>query len=185
MDALSRLAYQAGRGDGRAMELFIETSYEPVWRLCAALVDEQAAPDLSQETFVRAVRNISRFKGQSAALTWLLGTARHVCLDELRSRSRRRRRDEAIAARRPQTAADAASHVAIGDLVRRLAPDRRAAFVLTQVLGLSYAEAAEVCECPPGTVRSRLARARAELVGWWEEEDGWEGGEPTARATSV
>jgi len=183
MDALSRLAYRAGGGDGRAMELFIETSYEPVWRLCSALVDEQAAPDLAQETFMRAVRNMPRFRGQSTALTWLLGTARHVCLDELRTRSRRRRRDEVFAARRPRATGDAAMDVAASDLVRRLAPERRAAFVLTQVLGLSYAEAAVVCECPPGTVRSRVARARAELIGWWED-DGQGRGEPAAGSVS-
>ena len=46
----------------------------------------------------------------------------------------------------------------------RLDPDRREAFVLTQVAGLSYAEAAEVCEVPIGTIRSRVARARADLL---------------------
>jgi len=45
-----------------------------------------------------------------------------------------------------------------------LSPDRRAAFTLTQVLGLSYEEAAEVVACPVGTIRSRVARARADLV---------------------
>ncbi len=50
------------------------------------------------------------------------------------------------------------------DLVRRLEGDRREAFVLTQLLGLSYAEAAEVAGCPVGTIRSRVARARADLV---------------------
>ncbi len=45
-----------------------------------------------------------------------------------------------------------------------LDPDRREAFVLTQVLGLSYAEAAEVCRVPVGTIRSRVSRARADLL---------------------
>ncbi len=49
-------------------------------------------------------------------------------------------------------------------LVDGLDDDRRAAFVLTQVLGLQYAEAAEVLGCPIGTVRSRVARARLDLV---------------------
>jgi RNA polymerase sigma-70 factor, ECF subfamily len=48
--------------------------------------------------------------------------------------------------------------------VRALTGDRRDAFVLTQVLGLGYAEAAEVCGCPIGTIRSRVARARRDLV---------------------
>ena len=42
--------------------------------------------------------------------------------------------------------------------------ERRTAIVLTQIIGLTYAEAAEVCECPVGTIRSRVARAREELV---------------------
>ncbi len=49
-------------------------------------------------------------------------------------------------------------------LVAGLEPERREAFVLTQVVGLSYAEAADVCSCPVGTIRSRVARARADLV---------------------
>ena len=54
--------------------------------------------------------------------------------------------------------------VVLNDLLRALPADRREAFVATQVLGLSYAEAAEVCGCPVGTIRSRVARAREDLV---------------------
>lgn len=57
-----------------------------------------------------------------------------------------------------------AEGAAVADLLDRLDPDRREAFVLTQLLGLSYAEAAEVAGCPVGTIRSRVARARADLV---------------------
>ena len=54
----------------------------------------------------------------------------------------------------------------MADLVSRLEPDRRAAFVLTQLIGLSYYEAAQVCDCPPGTINPRVAGpVRAELVG--------------------
>lgn len=59
---------------------------------------------------------------------------------------------------------DPAESVAMRALVAALEPQRREAFVLTQVLGLSYAEAADVCSCPLGTIRSRVARARADLV---------------------
>jgi RNA polymerase sigma-70 factor (ECF subfamily) len=54
--------------------------------------------------------------------------------------------------------------VLLGQLVAALHPDRHEAFVLTQVLDLSYAEAAQVCGCPIGTIRSRVARAREDLV---------------------
>jgi len=54
--------------------------------------------------------------------------------------------------------------VAVRALIAGLEPERREAFVLTQIIGLSYAEAADVCDCPLGTIRSRVARARADLV---------------------
>jgi RNA polymerase sigma-70 factor (ECF subfamily) len=57
-----------------------------------------------------------------------------------------------------------AQGAAVADLLARLEPDRREAFVLTQFLGLPYAEAAEVAGCPVGTIRSRVARARADLI---------------------
>ncbi|MHB1925064.1 MAG: sigma factor-like helix-turn-helix DNA-binding protein, partial [Acidimicrobiales bacterium] len=58
------------------------------------------------------------------------------------------------------------------DLVNRLDPDRREAFVLTQIIGLSYAETAAVAETELGTVRSRVARARAQLLEWLTAADG-------------
>jgi RNA polymerase sigma-70 factor (ECF subfamily) len=57
-----------------------------------------------------------------------------------------------------------AESATVTDLLARLDTDRREAFVLTQLLGLPYAEAAEVAGCPVGTIRSRVARARADLV---------------------
>jgi RNA polymerase sigma-70 factor (ECF subfamily) len=72
--------------------------------------------------------------------------------------------------------ADPAESVALRGLLDVLDPDRREAFVLTQVVGLSYAEAADVCNCPVGTIRSRVARARADLV------DAHDGGRRTGTA---
>jgi RNA polymerase sigma-70 factor (ECF subfamily) len=60
--------------------------------------------------------------------------------------------------------------VVVTDLLARLDPDRREAFVLTQLLGLPYAEAAQVAGCPIGTIRSRVARARADLVDAFAED---------------
>ena len=59
---------------------------------------------------------------------------------------------------------DPSADVAMADFIGQLEGDRRTAFVLTQVLGLSYADAARVCDCPAGTIRSRVARARADLL---------------------
>jgi len=167
VDELTRAALRARAGDDQALEEFVELAYEQVWRFCASLGDRQATEDLVQEVFVRAVRALPRFRADASARTWLLAIARHACMDDLRSRTRRRREAGTLAAGTPRdelVAADAAEHAALADLVRRLEPERRAAFVLTQVLGLSYDEAAEVCGCPLGTIRSRVARARVELL---------------------
>lgn len=164
MDALSRLARQAGAGDANALGAFVAAAYDDVWRLCAALADRQSADDLAQETFVQAVRSLPRFEGRSPAKTWLLAIARNICTDRCRALARASRRDTSLQHRSPGPAPDPAGAVDLADLVRQLAPERRDAFALTQVLGLSYAEAAEVCGCEVGTIRSRVARARADLV---------------------
>lgn len=65
-----------------------------------------------------------------------------------------------------------AGEVELSHLVSGLDADRREAFVLTQVLGLPYAEAAEVCRVPIGTIRSRVARARADLLDALDGADG-------------
>lgn len=169
MDGLNRLARAARAGDSASLNAFVEASYHQVWRFCAGLVDPASADDLAQETFARAVRALSGYRGDSAARTWLLGIARHVCMDHHRAHIRHRERGSSgvnSAFARQVDMPDAASAVVAGDLLDRLDPQRRSAFVLTALVGLSYAEAAQVCECPVGTIRSRVARARAEMVGW-------------------
>lgn len=174
MDELTRLARAAGHGDHAALVGFVRRAQPDVWRLCAHLVDRAAADDLTQEVFLRAIPALARFRGDASARTWLLSIARRSCADAVRGRQRRRRilgRAELEAA----TAADEApapdERVGLDDLVARLDPHRRTAFVLTQVVGLSYAEAAEVCGVPVGTIRSRVARARADLVDLLDETE--------------
>ena len=70
-----------------------------------------------------------------------------------------------------QQATDPGAQVAADDLMVALEPDRRAAFVLTQMLGCSYAEAAAICGCPVGTIRSRVARARDDLDAMLPDND--------------
>lgn len=169
MDDLERIAADAAGGDPLAAAALVRATQSDVWRLCAALGDPQSADDLTQETFLRAFGSLHRFEGRSAVRTWLFSIARHVCADALRSRRRRRltlvRDSGDLETAQPTVLADTvAEGVAVTDLLARLDADRREAFVLTQLLGLSYADAAEVADCPVGTIRSRVARARADLV---------------------
>ncbi len=163
MDDLTRCANAARGGDGRAMEAFIAASYDDVYRLCAVLTEEAGAEDLAQESYVRILRALPGFRGEAAVRTWIMTITRRVCMDELRSRTRGRELAN-VTVTHQRTAPDPAGTVGAYDLIARLQPDRRAAFVLTQLWRFSYEEAAVICECPLGTIRSRVSRARGDLV---------------------
>ncbi|SCG66861.1 sigma factor [Micromonospora halophytica] len=165
-DAATRWALAARDGDPTAQAAFVRATQVEVWRFAAALVDPDSADDLTQETYLRAFRALPGFQGRSSARTWLLGIARRACADHLRTVVRRRRLDERLVAdaHTGHPHPDPAGHLGTADLVRRLPAERRGAFVLTQLLGLSYAEAAAVEGVPVGTIRSRVARARHDLV---------------------
>jgi RNA polymerase sigma-70 factor, ECF subfamily len=164
MDELTRLLTAAGDGDGPALASFVELTRADVWRFCAHLVDPETADDLTQEVYVRAMRSAPRFRGGASARTWLLSIARRVAADEIRARRRRRR----LAGLQEPAAPgpDPSGEIALWDLIGGVDDVRqREAFVLTQVLGLRYAEAAALCGVPVGTIRSRVSRARQRLIG--------------------
>jgi RNA polymerase sigma-70 factor, ECF subfamily len=165
-DPITVLALAARDGDPDALAGLVRRTQPEVWRFTAALVDPGAADDLTQETYLRAFRALPGFEGRSSVRTWLLGIARRVCADYLRAVVRRRRLDARLAAQAYTDVPhpDPAHRLGVHDLLRRLSEERRTAFVLTQVVGLSYAEAAAVEEVPIGTIRSRVARARDDLV---------------------
>jgi RNA polymerase sigma-70 factor (ECF subfamily) len=164
-DEPTRWALLARAGEPSAQAAFVRATQAEVWRFVAALVDPASADDLTQETYLRAFRALPDFAGRSSARTWLLGIARRTCADHIRAVTRRRRLEERLVRQRPPVETpDDAGRYAIAALLRDLPADRRTAFVLTQLVGLSYAEAAEVEGVPVGTIRSRVARARDALV---------------------
>jgi RNA polymerase sigma-70 factor, ECF subfamily len=160
VDELTAAALRARRGDAGGAAQFVRGTQRDVWRLCAHLGSRADADDLTQETYARAFRSLHRFAGRSSARTWLLSIARRVCADAVREAVRAR----AITPERPVPVADPAESATVRALLAALDTERREAFVLTQLVGLSYAEAADVCGCPIGTIRSRVARARGDLV---------------------
>jgi RNA polymerase sigma-70 factor, ECF subfamily len=179
VDELTHLLVQATGGDRDALNEFVTRAQPDVWRFCAALLSADQADDATQETFVRAWRAASGFRGDSSAKTWLLAIAKRVCFDAMRQRARAdRRHDRLVAATQSMDAPDHGESVVMADLIDRLDPDRRSAFVLTQLLGLSYEEAASVADCPIGTIRSRVARARSDL------QELLSAGETSARASA-
>lgn len=164
--AITAWALAAGRGDRDAATRFIQATRHRVHRFLAALASPAEADDLAQETYLRAMRSLPSFAARSSALTWLLGIARRVAVDQVRAATARPRTvPMADGYDVPDARRDGFDRqVVLERLIAALPADRREAFVATQVLGLSYAEAAHVCGCPVGTIRSRVARAREDLV---------------------
>ena len=171
VDEHTRLLLAARDGDELSLAAWVRETHDEVWRLCAHLTGPAAADDVTQDTYVRAWRALPAYRGDASARTWLYSIARRACADALRARARGRRLVDAVVHRRPVAHdPDAAEDHALHDLVARLPLERRTAFVLTQTLGLSYAEVATICDCPIGTVRSRVARARGELAAHLRDE---------------
>jgi RNA polymerase sigma-70 factor, ECF subfamily len=167
MDRLTGLLFDARDGNRLALGAAIRLSQAEVRRLASHLVGPSEADDVTQDVFIRAWRALPSFRVESSGRTWLLSIARRACADAVRRQARWRR----LAARLQSEATTSATATAaaeelhgFGELIRRLAPAQREAFVLTQITGCSYAEAAELSGVQIGTIRSRVARARLELV---------------------
>lgn len=174
-EAVTALALAAAEGNARSLEAFIKATQQDVRRFVAYLSDAASADDLTQETFLRAIGAIQRFSGRSSARTWLLAIARRVVADHIRHIQSRPRTAHGFdpeylldVARRSRGFEDL---VEVTTMIADLTTDQREALLLTQLLGLSYADAAAVCGCPVGTIRSRVARARDALLADTERDD--------------
>ncbi|OLT45936.1 RNA polymerase subunit sigma [Saccharomonospora sp. CUA-673] len=178
-EQVTELAIAAARGDRAAFEAWVRATQAEVWRFLVHLNGPRTADDLTQETYLRAVTALPRFAGRASSRTWLLSIARRVFVDTVRRETVRPRSAhrtwEDVAEQLPTTGDDRATgfEAAVDTqlLLDQLEPDRREALVLTQILGYSYAEAAEICGCPVGTLRSRIARARDDLLAALHAQD--------------
>jgi RNA polymerase sigma-70 factor (ECF subfamily) len=133
------------------------------------LRDRVAMDDVLQEAYLKAFRGRSGFRGEAQSGTWLYRIVYNACLDRLRSE--RRSREVSLesltgSALEPAVGAAADWVVRRGDLAAALAtlpPDQRAAVLLVDAMGFSYADAAEVVGARPGTIGSRLNHAHSVL----------------------
>ncbi|MBR8743985.1 sigma-70 family RNA polymerase sigma factor [Nocardiopsis sp. MG754419] len=166
---LRRLALGAGRGVPGAADALFALTREDVRRYIARRVDPAWVEDLIQETCVRALRGLPRYAGRAPVRAWLLSVARHTVVDRYRLRERTPRTDpvadfECALGARAGAPGRFDEYLALASLLDELPRERRTAFVLTQIHRVSYAEAAALTGVPVGTVRSRVARGRRDLV---------------------
>lgn len=163
---------RAGRAD--AFEELVHRHRDRVHRVAMRMLgDASEAEDATQEVLLQAWRSLDRFRGDSAFTTWLHRITINRCLNVLRARRPVDTLDSDRASDAPSTATAVEARLELDDVRRaiaRLTPEQRAPLVLRELEGLSYEELAVVLDCSVSAVKSRLHRARIELItavrGW-------------------
>jgi RNA polymerase sigma-70 factor (ECF subfamily) len=170
------LVKRAQRGERGAFDLLVLRYQHKVVKLVARLLrDPTEAEDVAQEAFVKAYRALASFRGDSAFYTWLYRIAVNTARNAMASRQRRpldyeadlsESEQSAVASRMSHsdtpeaTALSDEIHATVNRAVADLPEDLRTAIILREIEGLSYEEIAAAMDCPVGTVRSRIFRAR-------------------------
>jgi RNA polymerase sigma-70 factor (ECF subfamily) len=180
----AQLVERVKRGDTRAFEMLVVKYQRRIERLIGRMVrDVDLVPDIAQETFIRAYRALPQFRGESAFYTWLyriaVNTAKKALVDLKRDplvlESHRAGADDGDETSRVENEltdgatpdAELASKEiaqAVNAAIDALSEDLRQAITLREIEGLSYEEIADVMNCPIGTVRSRIFRAREAIA---------------------
>jgi RNA polymerase sigma-70 factor (ECF subfamily) len=183
-DADAPLIERVKQGDVRAFEMLVVKYQRRIERLIGRMVrDTDLVPDIAQETFIRAYRAIPQFRGESAFYTWLyriaVNTAKKALVDLKRdpivTESALAARDDDDETSRVENelsdgetpeAVLASKEIAaaVNSAIEALSDDLRQAITLREIEGLSYEEIASLMNCPIGTVRSRIFRAREAIA---------------------
>ena len=170
------LVKRVQKGDKGAFDLLVLKYEHKIVNLVMRYVrDPETALDISQEAFIKAYRALPRFRGDSAFYTWLYRIAVNTAKNHLAAQ-RRRPTDIELDLQDPDQyglhaklkETDTPEAVSLGDelqdilerAIQALPDDLRTAIVLRELDGMSYEEIAQTMECPVGTVRSRIFRAR-------------------------
>lgn len=170
-------------GDEEAFEALVRSREREVYRTALRMLGgEEDAMDASQETFIRAYRSLKSFRGEASFKTWIIGICINVCRNRLTSSSERMKRRSSGLTRKsseddeetelpfadpspdPSSAALGAElKEALGRALQELSPEHREIIVLRDIQDLDYGEVSAILQCPEGTVKSRLCRARQAL----------------------
>ena len=170
------LVERVQRGDKRAFDILVLKYQQKVANLISRYIrDPSEVLDVTQEAFIKAYRALPNFRGDSAFYTWLYRVAINTAKNHLAALSRRPPQDdiEAETAEQMDTGTrlkeqDTPEHLAMQDEIAHtikqamddLPDELRTAITLREIEGLSYEDIAQAMDCPIGTVRSRIFRAR-------------------------
>jgi RNA polymerase sigma-70 factor, ECF subfamily len=173
----AELVRRATGGDSRALEALVERHTPRVNRLAAQLVsDLEDARDAAQESLVKLCTRLRQFRGEAQFTTWLHRLVVNTCRDRIDFQRLRRTEPLALEERAVDEESDPLRLAALADLradvaeaLSRLSPKQRAAVVLRDSFGFSYAEISRVASIPVGTAKCYVHRARASVKAHLEE----------------
>ena len=173
----AELVRKATSGDSRALDALVERHAPKVNRLASQLLgDFEEARDAAQESLVKLCTRLRQFRGEAQFATWLHRLVVNTCRDRMAFQRVRRTEPLVEDGRATDEESDPTRLAALADLRRdvaealaRLSPKQRAAVVLRDSFGLSYAEIARVASIPVGTAKCYVHRARARMKAHLEE----------------
>ena len=171
-----QLVAKVQKGDSRAFDMLVLKYQHKIFSLIGRYVrDADEVQDVAQEAFIKAYKALPRFRGDSAFYTWLYRIAINTAKNHLVSQSRRPPDSDVDSADAEQFEGESGlkeyatpEHMLlrqeietnVADAIDQLPPDLKTAITLRELEGMSYEEIAQMMECPIGTVRSRIFRAR-------------------------
>jgi len=180
-DVDAELVARVQKGDKRAFDLLVLKYQRKIMRLLSRMLNNQAeVEDIAQETFIKAYRALPQFRGDSAFYTWLYRIAINTARNWLSSNQRKMLVSDTFETKEGETFSQSdylididtpesrmvSREIAqtVNKAIEDLPEDLRTAIVLREIEGLSYEEIAQTMECPIGTVRSRIFRAREAIA---------------------
>jgi RNA polymerase sigma-70 factor, ECF subfamily len=156
---------RARRGDPGAVEELVRTYQADAYRFAWYLTrDRSLSEDVTQEAFIRMFRFLGSYRGGTRFTSWLFSIVRNCAMDALR-RERRTRTVDPDSVQIDRPVADATARAELEAALLAVSADHRETFLLVEVFGLSYLEAADVLGLRVGTIKSRMFRARQALCG--------------------
>jgi RNA polymerase sigma-70 factor, ECF subfamily len=157
-----RTIARAREGDLDAFEDLVRRYQADLWRFAYHFTRDRAlAEDVTQEAFLRAFRFLKGFRGDSKFTSWLFRIARNCAMDAIKARRAHYEKEPAA----PLASTDPQARVELQAALSAVGEEHREPFLLIEVFGLSYQEAADVLGVRVGTVKSRMHRARKAMMG--------------------
>jgi len=174
------LLSRAKKGDIEAFEQLIEEYQKKIFNIALKLIGNyDDASELTQEVLIRIYRSIGKFKEQSSFATWIYSITKNVCYDELRKRKNKNIvsldqdilcGEDEVQRQLPDTGPSPGETVErnetvkiVNEAIQALSTEHKMVIVMRDIEGLSYEDIAKVLDCPEGTVKSRINRARKAL----------------------